>query len=276
MYLTRAIERPRRYLTRAIERAQRERLFAKPRTPRPEDCIWYHVMDVPGLGVTEAPWDLRGKFSEYIGSVPVEGRSVLDIGTASGFLSFEAEKAGAREIVSFDIGVGTSEHRLPFREKLYYTDRAAFIAQQTAEFDRWKNAYWLAHKAFGSQARAVYGDIYNLPVELGTFDVVIVGAVLEHLRDPIGALESISRLAGHTLVISTEVIFDETGYARFVGNGHDSDHDFCFWVYSLGVYRHVLKMLGFEIVRTPTSDFYYTHEKGFFPRTAIVAERTAG
>jgi hypothetical protein len=103
--------------------------------------------------------------------------------------------------------------------------------------------------------------------------VVIVGAVLEHLSDPIRALVSISRLTGQTMVISREVIDTEDRFARFVGNADNADHDFCFWVYSLGTYRHALKMLGFDITRVQTDNFYYTHEKGWFPRTAIVAER---
>src|SRR5438309_1427223 len=55
-------------------------LFAEPRSAPLDQCVWYHVMDVPGVGITDGPWDLRGKFSDYIGGVPVAGKSVLDIG----------------------------------------------------------------------------------------------------------------------------------------------------------------------------------------------------
>jgi hypothetical protein len=99
-----------------------EHLFAQPREAAPAECRWYHVMDVPGVGITDGPWDLRGKFNAYIGGVSVVDRSVLDIGTASGFLSFEAERAGACEVVSFDIDTGARQHLLPFKDKLYYRD----------------------------------------------------------------------------------------------------------------------------------------------------------
>jgi hypothetical protein len=101
-------------------------------------------MDVPGLdGPTPGLWDLRGRFAEYIGRVDLVGRSVLDIGAASGFLSFSAEQAGAREGVSFDIDIGDRQNLLPFNDSLYYRDHAIWARERTAHFDLWKNAYWL-------------------------------------------------------------------------------------------------------------------------------------
>ena len=47
-------------------------------------------MELPRFGVVHGQWDLLGKFEEYVGGVEVAGKSVLDVGTATGFLSFEA------------------------------------------------------------------------------------------------------------------------------------------------------------------------------------------
>ncbi len=70
---------------------------AQPALPKLEECWFYHVMDLPGLGTIEHPgsWDLRGRFDEYIAHTPISGKTLVDVGTASGFLSFEAEKRGA-------------------------------------------------------------------------------------------------------------------------------------------------------------------------------------
>ncbi len=76
-------------------------LFANPRAVSPDECWFYHVMDLPGLGLVGGHWDLRGRIHEYIGHVEFAGKRVLDIGTASGFLTFEMERLGA-EVVSFD------------------------------------------------------------------------------------------------------------------------------------------------------------------------------
>jgi SAM-dependent methyltransferase len=250
--------------------------FAKPREiVSLKDCYWYHVMDVPGIGETAGVWDLRGKFSEYIGGVSVAGKTVLDIGAASGFLSFSAEKAEASEVVSFDIDVGDRQHLLPFQDSLYYRDHSIWAKSRTEHFDLWKNAYWFAHRAFKSSARVAYGDVYDLDPQLGQFDVVIVGAVLEHLSDPIRALASIARKAAHTLVINTGIIESNEPIARFMGDSKRPEIDYVFWTYSREVYRQVLEMLGFRITKTITSNFNYRVLNGSFPRTAIVAERTS-
>jgi hypothetical protein len=73
----------------------RSPLLERPRfVDRLEDCFFYHAMDLPEFGLVPAHWDLRGRFDDYVGGVGVAGKSVLDIGTATGFLSFEAEKLG--------------------------------------------------------------------------------------------------------------------------------------------------------------------------------------
>ena len=161
----------------------------------PDECFFYHTTDVPELGTQSGPWDLRGRFSDYIGGLDLTGQRVLDVGTASGFLSFSAEEAGACEVVSFDLDNADRQHLLPFARSEYVTDHAAWSAKQTAAFSTWKNAYWLTHRLRKSKAKVVYGDVYALPEAIGQFDVVIVGAILEHLADPLRALASIARHA---------------------------------------------------------------------------------
>ena len=71
-------------------------MFAAPRhVEGPDECFFYHTMELPGLGLVRGQWDLRGRFDDYVGGVGVEGKTVLDVGTATGFLSFEAERRGA-------------------------------------------------------------------------------------------------------------------------------------------------------------------------------------
>src|SRR4051812_37484330 len=75
-------------------------------TPQPVagvgDCWFYHVMDLPGAGKVGGQWDLRGQVDEYLGGFDFRGKRVLDVGAASGFLTFEMEKRGA-DVVSFDM-----------------------------------------------------------------------------------------------------------------------------------------------------------------------------
>lgn len=250
-------------------------LFAAPPSHeiRQDDCNWYHVMELPGFGLTPGAWDLRDKFAAYAGNVPLAGKTVLDIGAASGFVSFSAEQAGAKEVVSFDIDIGERQHLLPFRESLYYRDHAAWAKTRTELFQRWKNAYWFAHRALHSRAKVFYGDIYALPSELGTFDVVICCAVLEHLSDPIRAIASMARHAAETFVLSVWIPDHTTKetIAWFLGHSERPQNDAVFWAYSLPVYREVLTMLGFSIESMHTDHFQLLKEQ--LPRTAIVARR---
>jgi SAM-dependent methyltransferase len=231
-------------------------------------------MDLPGWEVpTPGAWDLRGRFADYIGNVPLTGRSVLDIGAASGFLSFSAEQQGARDVVSFDIDTGERQSLLPFKDGLYYRDHSAWARGRTALFERWKNAYWVAHRAYRSNARVIYGDVYNLPPSLGTFDVVIVCAVLEHLSDPIRAIASVAQHAADQMVLGVWIPHptEETPIAWFLGSASRPTNDAVFWAYSLPVYREILAMLGFEIELVHSSEF--KHLDTSLPRTALVARR---
>jgi SAM-dependent methyltransferase len=249
-------------------------LFASPRfVDRLEDCFFYHAMELPGFGVVPAHWDLRGRFDDYVGGVDVRGKSVIDIGTATGFLSFEAENRGASQVVSFDQRDGAEQKFLPFKDKLYSRDHARWAQQYRAEIERWKNAYWLSHRLLGSKAQAFYGDIYNLPAELGEFDVAIVGSVLEHLSDPVSALTSIARLTKERIVIVTPLLETDEPVARFEGRADRPDADFTWWTYSPAVYREVLGMLGFEIERIKKAAYYYMYGDRDEERSTIVAVR---
>ena len=94
-------------------------LFAPPRfVDRLEDCFFYHAMDLPGFGLVPAHWDLRGRFDEYIGGVDVRGKSVLDVGTATGFLSFEAEKRGDTATAAFATKAGSTLQSQAFPWKI--------------------------------------------------------------------------------------------------------------------------------------------------------------
>jgi SAM-dependent methyltransferase len=249
-------------------------LLARPRfVDRVEDCFFYHAMDLPGFGLVRGHWDLRGRFDDYVGGVNVAGKFVLDVGTATGFLSFEAEKRGAARVLSFDMSDPRQQTFLPFKDKLYYRDRERWAEVYGAEIEQWKNAYWLCHRLLESKAEAYYGNIYGLPTELGQFDIAIVGSVLEHLSDQITALASIARLTRETLVIVSPLLETEERIARFESLASNPEADFTWWTYSLGVYREVFAMLGFSIAKVSHEKYYYMYGDELKERATIVAVR---
>jgi SAM-dependent methyltransferase len=248
--------------------------FAEPRHVESlDECFFYHTMELPGFGLVRGQWDLRGRFDEYVGGVDVSGRSVLDVGAATGFLSFEAERRGASRVVSHDMSDVRQQALLPFKDKLYFQDHERWAELYGAEMERWKNAYWLCHRLLGSRAEVFYGSVYEIPPALGPFDVVLVGAVLEHLNDQISALASISRVAKETIVVVTPLLQTEERVARFEPLASNPDYDFTWWTYSAGVYREVFAMLGFRVERITSSKYFYDHGGTFEERFTVVAVR---
>jgi SAM-dependent methyltransferase len=194
-------------------------------------CSFYHAMDLPQLGFVPGSWDLRGRFDDYIGGVDLRDRSVLDVGTASGFLSFEAERRGARSVTSFDAATASQLQRNPGLE-----------ASQ-AEFEARINSYRLAHHLLKSKAVPIFGDIYSLSDIAPKSDVVIIGQILVHLRDPFGALEQMARCSTDTLVIAEGMFEHPEPIAAYLGGSTPIS-----WLhFSTRVYREFLPKLGFEI-----------------------------
>ena len=238
-----------------------------------DDCFFYHTIELPEFGLVHGQWDLRGRFDDYVSKVSVAGKSVLDVGTATGFLSFESEQHGASRVVSFDLGDARQQMFIPFKDKPYFADHEQFVKDHAAEVETWKNAYWLCHRLLKSRAEVFYGDIFRLPPALGQFDVAIVGAVLEHLNDQITAMASIARLTKETMVIVTPVIETEERIARLEPTADNPGYDFTWWRYSVGAYREILKIIGFSIARITAAQYLWEHAGSLETRWTIVAVR---
>jgi hypothetical protein len=199
--------------------------------PSLADCKFYHSMELPQIGLVEGGWDLRGRFDDYIGGVKVTGRSFLDVGTASGFLSFEAERRGARSVTSFDAASANQLQRTPG------------MANRESDLEALHSSYRLAHHLLKSKAVPIFGDIYTLSEVAPKSEVVVVGQVLVHLRDPLGALAQIAGCSEETLII-VEGMFDHPDpiAAYLAGTAPGA-----WFHFSTTIYRDFLPKLGFEI-----------------------------
>jgi SAM-dependent methyltransferase len=162
-----------------------------------DDCYFYHVTEIPGHGVTDGEWDLRGRVDEYLGHVPLEGRRVLEIGTASGFLCFEMERRGA-EVVAVDLDPERPHDIVPYGGQID-PDLERQMAEHVLGCN---NAWWFCRREFGSRAQLVHASAYEIPEEIGAVDVCTFGSVLLHLHDPFGALASGLRLTRQTAIVT--------------------------------------------------------------------------
>jgi SAM-dependent methyltransferase len=174
-------------------------IYSEPRNVNElEECYFYHTMDLPGLGKIEGNWDLGPKLRQYLGQVDFKRRRVLDVGCASGILSFYMEKQGA-EVVSFDLDKNGDWDMVPFAKWEQFDH---VVADRKVIIDKLNNAYWLAHRLLHSKAKVVYGSVYAIPSAIGAVDIAVYGSILLHLRDPFLALQNGLRLTTQSVIVS--------------------------------------------------------------------------
>jgi SAM-dependent methyltransferase len=223
-------------------------LDAKTAESRLNECWFYHVMDLPELGTVNhfGSWDLRGRFDEYVGHTDLSGKTLVDVGCASGFLSFEAEKRGAI-VTSFDVDTGDAVNIDP------KTDAAA----KRLEVIKMQNGYRLAHQLVKSKARIVYGDARELSRYVGPHDVVLIGQMLVHVRDPLAVIEQACKVAQESIVIAEGSWEAEEPVARFFGAQFPGTN--AWWHLSTGLYRDVLSLFGFELTKKSRGLYQCNH-----------------
>jgi 2-polyprenyl-3-methyl-5-hydroxy-6-metoxy-1,4-benzoquinol methylase len=192
--------------------------FALPRDVRSiDDCYFYHSMTLPGHGEVSGEWDLRGHEKEYLGNVELAGKNVLEIGTASGHLGFWMEKQGAK-LVGYDLSDEQEWDIVPYHNY----DYKDHIDMHKKHIKKLNNSWWFAHRCFNSKARVAYGSIYELSPKLGTFDVVTMGSILLHLRDPFLAMQRVSSLSRETLVVTDMLrLTEDQATATLLGQGRN-------------------------------------------------------
>ncbi len=160
--------------------------------------VWYHTLDLGQGRVTPGWFDLRGVVDRFPWP-DVAGKRCLDIGTYDGFLAFELERRGAAEVVATDVPDHADWDWLPREAR----DGAAQLAAVAGRKGR---GFEVARELLGSGVRREWCNVYDLsPERLGTFDVVVCGALLLHLRDPLRALAAIRSVTTGELVSIEQV-----------------------------------------------------------------------
>jgi len=199
---------------------------------------WYHTLELPGL-TTQGIFDMRPYVGAYGLPASLAGKRVLEVGTWDGFWAFEMERRGAAEVVALDLD---DERELDWPPRRRRPNTSIVRGQ----------GFRTASELLGSKVQRVVRSIYDaVPDDLGTFDLVLCGSVLIHLRDQLLALERIAALTapGGTFISAEEYakLTDLLPFpvARFRGNREDA---VVFWEPSRRAWRHMLAYAGFDRV----------------------------
>lgn len=167
-----------------------------------DPVAFYHSMTLPDGRIIQGEWTIDDMDS-YLGNVPLEGRRVLDAGTATGLLAFAAEQRGAREVVALDLPLDADAD-----PSMGVTDERRRVARERRSAVR--RGFWEYHSALGSSVRLRTGDLRALNGDLGPFDVGILGNVLQHLRDPSAALLALADIC--SVVVVTEADWHQDSF----------------------------------------------------------------
>jgi tRNA (mo5U34)-methyltransferase len=155
---------------------------------------WWHTIEVaPGV-VTPGGWDLRTTAERLPWPPSLAGMRCLDIGTMDGFWAFELERRGAGEVVASDV---LDASRLDH----FVADRLRGERHRRPS----ERNFALAAELLDSKVELRDLNVYDLdPAEVGEFDLVLMGYVLQMLRDPLRGLEAVRRVCrGHLVVLET-------------------------------------------------------------------------
>ncbi len=126
------------------------------------------------------------------------------MGPASGHFTYFLERNGA-DVVSFEVGYDTSIDVLPPMSSGGTGELRDILMTQ---LETVYNSWWYLHRDLESAARIAYGNIYDLPDDLGTFDDSFFGSVLLHLRSPFAALEQASDRTAKRMIV-TEMAYGD-------------------------------------------------------------------
>jgi SAM-dependent methyltransferase len=160
------------------------------------DCSFYHTMDLPGGEHVDGEWDLRGCEDIYLGHYNFHGKRVLELGPASGHLTYFMEKSGA-SVVSFDLPFNASPVLVPVPG----LDLEKAAASGKEGIRRLRNSWWYAHSRYESRAQVLYGDIEKIPSDVGRFDVSVFAAILVHLPTPFVALKQAAEITDDAIIV---------------------------------------------------------------------------
>jgi tRNA (mo5U34)-methyltransferase len=150
---------------------------------------WWHTIEIePGL-VTRGGWDLRPT-ADVMPWPDLAGKRCLDVGTMDGFWAFELERRGASEVLAIDV---LDPQRLDTR-----------VFEKPGRRPSERN-FALVAELLGSSAALRDLSVYDLdPADIGRFDVIVMGYVLQMLRDPLRALDTLRTVCrGHLVLLDT-------------------------------------------------------------------------
>lgn len=223
--------------------------------PEIENFYWYHTVELKNGIVTPGDYDYRNKLSGFQFPDDMSGMRVLDVGSATGFFTFEFEKRGA-EVVSVELPT-LYEWDMIHDEKesnvnhMMQVHRAS--TPEEAFYRHLDGPFKFCQADKQSSAKRIYSSIYDLASHLDkdvAFDLVFLGDILLHLFSPFKALDVIAPLCKTKLIIATDLFESQGNNAlmQFLGTMGKGKNPRTWWNFNRRCIEEMLVRVGFQDV----------------------------
>lgn len=229
---------------------------------------WYHTIDLGDGLVTPGLYDYRGTLASFRFPEKMDGMTVLDVGSATGFFAFEFERRGAR-VVSTELPSLRDLDRFPGQdvenslrkiERMIFPDGLDLESMRRGDSERelyrslLDGPFQFCKQRLKSRVARCYSTIYDLTTEKTGFergfDLIFVGDVLVHTLYPLKALAALASLCCGQLVIA-QMLPDgpqEPPAMMYVGGADPDEDHISWWLPNKSCLIQMLTKLGFPVV----------------------------
>jgi SAM-dependent methyltransferase len=204
---------------------------------------WYHTLEL-APGVVTPGWQDTRPVAPSVPFGDLTGARCLDVGTFDGFWAFEMERRGGT-VSAIDI-LDPERWDWPHGSEAEVKE---VINQRKAG----GRGFELAREALDSRVEREECSVYDLdPAVHGTFDLVYVGSLLLHLRDPVGALEAVRGVCGGRLIVVDGIdlwlslVHPRRAVANFDGRGRP-----WWWHVNETALSRLVESAGFTVTAGP-------------------------
>jgi hypothetical protein len=211
-----------------------------------DECVWYHTFDFPDGTHVRGRWDYRPNVDDYIGRLDYNGKRVVEIGPASGFLTRAMEQRGAA-VVCIDTSPNVAWNTVPRLDR----NAEAYTEARKSLLPRLWKSWWLSRKVFGGNAKIAYTGadaLRDVEEQDYNFDIALVGSVLQHFSNPYVILSHLARLC-HIIVVTEQYIprldIPNRHLCEFIPRAESNDLG-SWWLLSPSVVEQMMKTLNFR------------------------------
>lgn len=193
------------------------------------EATWFHAIDFGGFATSGrfpggAPQNITlFGFMDIISDIPLQGKTVLDIGTSDGLAAFGMKSLGAKEVVAID------SFDLP--------------------------TFRLAREALGVDVEYIPGvQIKDAVAKLGTgrFDLVLCAGVIYHMLNPMSAFIAARKLLrpGGLLILETAIVVEPSEPVMVLNSESDLalPEIYTYWLPTESCVIGMMRLLGFAIL----------------------------